>query len=127
MNPRPPLGVFNLGTIVKCSGAGSTRAVGILPRPRESTLCPKRRNDMAKAPETPASEPAFDLRKLMGEFDPNKLIGQFQSMLTQYKLPSVDIDKLIAAQQKNLEAVAEANRAAVRRSPSAKSKCSRRP
>jgi hypothetical protein len=30
---------------------------------------------MAKAPETPASEPAFDLRKLMGEFDPNKLMG----------------------------------------------------
>jgi len=68
---------------------------------------------MAKAPETPASEPAFDLRKLMGEFDPNKLIGQFQTMLTQYKLPGLDIDKLIAAQQKNLEAVAEANRVAV--------------
>ncbi len=29
---------------------------------------------MAKAPETPASEPPFDLRKLMGEFDPNKLM-----------------------------------------------------
>jgi hypothetical protein len=29
---------------------------------------------MAKAPETPASEPAFDLRKLMGEFDSNKLM-----------------------------------------------------
>ena len=29
---------------------------------------------MAKAPETPASEPAFDLRKVMGEFDPNKLM-----------------------------------------------------
>ena len=68
---------------------------------------------MAKAPETPASEPAFDLRKLMGEFDPNKLIGQFQSMLAQCKLPSVDIDKLIAPQQKNIEAVAEANRVAV--------------
>ena len=64
---------------------------------------------MAKAPETPASEPAFDLRKLMGEFDPNKLIGQFQSMLAQCKLPSVDIDKLIA----DIEAVAEANRVAV--------------
>ena len=34
-------------------------------------------------------------------------------MLTRYKLPSVDIDQLIAAQQKNLEAVAEANRVAV--------------
>jgi hypothetical protein len=88
-------------------------------------LAPKRRNDIAKAPETPASEPAFDPRKLMGEFDPNKLMGQFQTMLAQYKLPSVEIDKLIAAQQ--IEAVAEANRAAVRRSPSAKSKCSRRP
>ena len=68
---------------------------------------------MAKTPETPASEPAVDLRKLVDEFDPNKLIGQFQTMLTQYKLPSVDIDKLIAAQQKNVEAVAEANRVAV--------------
>ena len=68
---------------------------------------------MAITPETPASEPAFDLRKLMGEFDPNKLMGQFQTMLTQFKLPSVDIDKLIAAQQKNIEAVAEANRVAV--------------
>ena len=46
-------------------------------------------------------------------FDPNKLIGQFQTMLTQYKLPGVDIGKLIAAQQRNLEAVAEANRVAV--------------
>ena len=67
----------------------------------------------------------------MGEFDPNKLMGQFQSMLTQYKLPSVDIDQLIAAQQKNIEAVAEANRVAVEgmqaRSPGAKWKCSRRP
>jgi len=43
--------------------------------PREARI--NSRNDMAKAPETPASEPAFDLRKLMGEFDPNKLIGQF--------------------------------------------------
>ncbi len=68
---------------------------------------------MAKAPESPASEPVFDLRTLMGEFDPNKLIGHFQTMLTQYRLPSVDIDKLIAAQQKNIEAVAEANRVAV--------------
>jgi phasin family protein len=68
---------------------------------------------MAKAPEIPASEPAFDLRKLMGEFDPNKLMGQFQTMLTQYKLPGLDIDKLIAAQQKNLEAVAEANRVVI--------------
>jgi phasin family protein len=68
---------------------------------------------MAKAPEPPPSEPAFDLRKLMSELDPNKLVGQFQTMLAQYKLPSVDIDKLIAAQQKNIEAVAEANRVAV--------------
>lgn len=68
---------------------------------------------MAKAPETPSSEPAFDLRKLMGEFDPNTLVGQFQAMLSQYKLPGVDIDGLIAAQKKNLEAVAEANRVVV--------------
>ena len=50
---------------------------------------------------------------MMGDFDPNKLMDQFQSMLRQYKLPSVDIEKLIAAQQKNIEAVAEANRLAV--------------
>jgi len=34
-------------------------------------------------------------------------------MLAQCKLPSVDIDKLIAAQQKNIAAVSEANRVAV--------------
>lgn len=68
---------------------------------------------MVKAPETPASEPALDLRKLVSEFDPNKLIGQFQTMLTQHKLPGVDIDKLIEAQQQNLKAIAEANRVAI--------------
>jgi hypothetical protein len=49
---------------------------------------------MEKAPETPPSEQAFDLRKLVGEFDPNKLMGQFQTMLTQYKLHSADNEPL---------------------------------
>ena len=44
---------------------------------------PEKRKD----PETPS-----DVRKLMTEFDPNKLISEFQNMLKQYKLPGVDIE-----------------------------------
>jgi phasin family protein len=69
---------------------------------------------MANTPETPKDpETPSDVRKLMTEFDPNKLISEFQNMLKQYKLPGVDIEALVASQKKNVEAVISANRIAV--------------
>jgi phasin family protein len=73
---------------------------------------------MANAPEAPKEAPKgpevpFDVRKLMSEFDPSKLMGEFQNMLKQYKLPGVDVDALVASQKKNVEAVVNANRIAI--------------
>ena len=69
---------------------------------------------MANTPETPKDpEKPSDVRKLMTEFDPNKLISQFQNVLKQYKLPGVDIETMVASQKKNVEAVIAANRIAV--------------
>jgi phasin family protein len=69
---------------------------------------------MANAPETPKEpEAPFDVRKLMSEFDPSKLMGDFQNMLKKYKLPGVDVDALVASQKKNVEAVVNANRIAL--------------
>ena len=69
---------------------------------------------MANTPEKPKDpETPSDVRKLMTEFDPNKLISEFQNMLKQYKLPGVDIEALVASQKKNVEAVISANRIAV--------------
>jgi phasin family protein len=69
---------------------------------------------MANAPEAPKGpEAPSDVRKLMSEFDPSKLMGEFQNMLKQYKLPGVDVDALVASQKKNVEAVVNANRIAI--------------
>ena len=54
-----------------------------------------------------------DLRKLMADFDPGKLMADMQNMLKQYKLPAVDLEAFAASQKKNIEAVNAANRAAV--------------
>lgn len=67
--------------------------------------------DAFDAPKDP--EKSFDVRKLMTEFDPGKLMSEFQNMLKQYKLPGVDIDSLVGSQKKNVEAVIAANRIAV--------------
>jgi phasin family protein len=72
------------------------------------------RTFMANTPETPKDpETTSDVRKLMTEFDPNKLMSEFQNVLKQYKLPGVDIEALVASQKKNVEAIIAANRIAV--------------
>lgn len=69
---------------------------------------------MADAPEAPKDpQTPFDVRKLMTEFDPTKLVAEFQNLLKQYKLPGVDTDALVASQKKNVEAIIAANRIAV--------------
>jgi phasin family protein len=60
-----------------------------------------------KTPNSP-----IDLRKLMSDFDPSKLMTDMQNMLKQYKLPGVDMEAFAASQKKNIEAVTTANRAA---------------
>lgn len=59
-----------------------------------------------------APENLFDVSKLMKEFDPSKMVGEFSNMLKQYKLPGVDMDSLVASQKKNVEALTSANRVA---------------
>ncbi len=53
-----------------------------------------------------------DVTKFMKDFDPTKFTDEFQKMIKQYKLPGVDIDALVAGQQKNMEALTNANRVA---------------
>lgn len=62
---------------------------------------------MATGPEA-----LFDVSKLIKDFDPTKLVGEFSKLLKQYKLPGVDLDSLVASQKKNLEALTTANRSA---------------
>jgi phasin family protein len=69
---------------------------------------------MANDPEAPKGPQApFDVRKLMSELDPSKLMQEFQNVLKHYKLPGIDVDALVASQKKNVEAVANANRIAL--------------
>lgn len=56
--------------------------------------------------EPPGSEPLLKLYKLMSEI---------LTTLMRYKLPGVDMDKLIAAQKKNIDAIAEAHCVGVER------------
>ena len=63
---------------------------------------------MATGPEA-----FFDVSKLLKEFDPTNLVGEFSNMLKQYKLPGVDVDSIVAGQKKNLEALTSANRVAI--------------
>lgn len=63
---------------------------------------------MATGPEA-----FFDVSKLLKEFDPTKMVGEFSNMLKQYKLPGVDVDAIVASQKKNLEALTSANRVAI--------------
>jgi phasin family protein len=62
---------------------------------------------MAKLPEFPV-----DLTKVMGDFDPTKMANDFTNAIKQFKLPGVDVDSLVAAQKKNMEALTNANRVA---------------
>lgn len=62
---------------------------------------------MATGPEA-----FFDIKKIVGDFDPTKFMDEFSKMVKQYKLPGVDVDSLVSSQRMNLEALTTANRAA---------------
>lgn len=56
----------------------------------------------------------FDFTKIFNQYDPATAMNeQMQKMFSQFSLPNVDSKALAEAQQKNLEAVTAANRAAV--------------
>jgi phasin family protein len=56
---------------------------------------------------TPFAE--FDMFKTWTEFDPSKAADQFTKMLTDMKLPNVDVDAFVAIQRKSVEALNDAN------------------
>lgn len=55
----------------------------------------------------------MDMTKVMADFDPAKFADQFTKLAGSYKVPGFDMDGLIAAQRKNMEALTAANQAAV--------------
>lgn len=54
-----------------------------------------------------------DMTKVMADFDPARIVGQFTKAAGAYKVPQLDMDAIIAAQRKNIEALTAANKAAV--------------
>lgn len=56
----------------------------------------------------------FDFNKIFGQYDPATAMNeQMQKMFGQFKIPNVDMSALTQAQQKNMEAMAAANRATI--------------
>lgn len=55
----------------------------------------------------------FDLSKLMGEFDPSKMMSAFSQSLGDIKVPGFDTEALMQSQQKNIEALTTANKVAL--------------
>jgi phasin family protein len=55
----------------------------------------------------------FDFSKYFKSFDPTKMTEELTKMMTQYKVPGIDMDSLVASQKKNVEALVAANRSAV--------------
>jgi phasin family protein len=63
---------------------------------------------MANAPQS-----FMDLSKLMPSVEPTKMIEEFSKLMGQYKLPGVDVESVMAAQKKNMDALIAANRTAL--------------
>lgn len=55
----------------------------------------------------------FDISKLMGELDPQKMMEQFTKILQDYQVPGVDTSAIVESSRKNVEALVAANRQAV--------------
>lgn len=72
---------------------------------------------MAKAPEGPAAEApkaaetGMDVGKLLAKFDPTALLSEMTGALKKLNMPGLDVDAMVAAQKRNMEAVIGANRA----------------
>ncbi len=63
---------------------------------------------------TKASNPfqAFDMTKMMADFDPSKFTADFTKMTKDMNIPTVDVDAVVKTQQKNIEALTAANQSA---------------
>lgn len=61
-----------------------------------------------------AAQPFFgpDAVKVFAEFDPSKITEQFTKTFGDVKMPKVDVEAVVTAQRKNLEAISKANTAA---------------
>lgn len=55
----------------------------------------------------------LDFTKFGGSFDPTKMTEEFTKAFSQFQLPGVDVKSILDSQQKNLEALTAANKAAV--------------
>lgn len=55
----------------------------------------------------------FDVTKIMADFDPSKMADEFTKFAGNYKVPSFNVDAVMASQRKNIEALSAANKAAV--------------
>ena len=55
----------------------------------------------------------FDFTNVFSQYDPQAMLRQMQSAFGNYQIPNVDMTALTEAQQKNMEALMEANQAAI--------------
>jgi len=55
----------------------------------------------------------FDVTKMMADFDPSKMADEFTKFAGNYKMPTFDVESVMATQRKNIEALTAANKAAV--------------
>jgi phasin family protein len=55
----------------------------------------------------------FDFTKIFTQYNPTAMNEQMQQMFSQFNLPNVDMKAITESQQKNIDAVTAANRAAV--------------
>jgi phasin family protein len=67
---------------------------------------------MAKQTNTTNPFFNFDVTKMMTEFDPSKMADEFTKLAGNYKMPTFDVEAVMASQRKNIEALTAANKAA---------------
>ncbi len=56
---------------------------------------------------------SVDMTKMMADFDPSKIAENFSKLAGGYKMPEFNMDSLVDAQRKNIEALNAINKAAV--------------
>ena len=55
----------------------------------------------------------FDFSSYFANFDPTKMMQDFSTNLGEFQVPGVDLEGLLSAQRKNLEALTQANQLAL--------------
>ena len=55
----------------------------------------------------------FDVSKILTEFEPSKMMGQFTKAFTDYKIRGVDMSAVVEHQRKNVDALTAANKRAL--------------